>query len=59
MIINIEKLREDMKRECYAAYIGGGFGGALIESFDIEKASSDKLVAMAQQKGIDLYKYEI
>lgn len=59
MVIDIEKLREDVKKECYAAYFGGGFGGALVESFDIESASPDKLVVMAQRKGIDLHKYEI
>lgn len=34
MEIDIEKLREDMKQQCYAAFFVGGFGGALNESFD-------------------------
>lgn len=29
MIIDVNELREDMKRDCYGAYFGGGFGGAL------------------------------
>ena len=59
MKINIEKLREDMKQESYGAYFCGGFGGALLESFDVEQASPEKLVEMAQRKmGIDLSDYE-
>ncbi len=58
MKIDIEKLREDMKQECYGAYFGGGFGAALMESFDVEKASPEKLIEMAKNKrGIDLDNY--
>ena len=59
MTIDIEKLREDLKQECYGAFFGGGFGGALMESFDVEKASPEKLVEMAKENGLDLRKYEI
>ena len=59
MTIDIEKLREDLKQECYGEFFGGGFGGALMESFDVEKASPEKLVKMAQENGLDLRKYEI
>ena len=55
--IDIEKLREDMKDDCLGAYFGGGFGAALIESFDVEKASPEELVKMAQNNGIDLRRY--
>lgn len=55
--IDIEKLREDMKDDCLGAYFCGGFGAALIESFDVEKASHEELVKMAQNKGIDLRRY--
>ena len=59
MKINIEKLREDMKQDCYGVYFGGGFGGALVESFDVEKASPEKLVEMTKNKrGINLSDYE-
>ena len=47
MTIVIEKLREDLKEECLGAFYGGGFGGALMESFDIENASPEELVEMA------------
>ena len=59
MTIDIEKLREDLKQEYYGAFFGGGCGGALIESFDVEKAPPEKLIKTAQENGIDLRKYEI
>lgn len=59
MVIDIDKLRADMKQESYGAYFGGGFGGAMMLSFDIENASPDKLIEMAQQQGIDFGKYKI
>lgn len=57
--LDVEKLREDMKSDCLGAYFGGGFGAALIESFDVDKASPEDLVSMAQNKGIDLRKYKV
>ena len=55
--IDIEELRKDLIEDCYGAYYGGGFGGALIESFELEKARPDKLIEIAQRRGIDLRKY--
>ncbi len=57
MTIDIDKLREDLKKESYGAFFGGGFGGALMEAFDIETASPEKIVEMAQEQGVDLRKY--
>ena len=57
MIVNIEKLRYELKQDCYGAYFGGGFGGALMESFDIENASPQELIEIARDKGIDLNEY--
>ncbi len=59
MTIDIEKLREDLKEECYGAYFGGGFGAALMESFDIEEASPEEIIRIARENGIDLRKYSI
>lgn len=59
MSIDIEKLRKTLKQECYGAFFGGGFGGALVESFDLEKASPEELVEIAERKDIDLSEYEI
>lgn len=48
-----------MKEECLGAFYGGGFGGALMESFDIENASPEELVDMARENGIDLRRYKV
>ena len=58
MTIDIDRLREDFKEECYGAYFGGGFGGALIESLDIERASPEELIKLAREKGLDLSRYQ-
>lgn len=57
MVIDIEKLREDMKEDCYGAYFAGGFGAALVESFDVDRASPEELIKMVEKKGIDLRRY--
>ena len=59
MIIDVDALREDMKQECYGAFFGGGFGGAMSSSFEIESASEDELIDLALRQGVDLEKYEI
>ena len=48
-----------MRDECLGAYFGGGFGAALIESFDVDRATPEKLVEMAQNQEIDLRKYQV
>lgn len=57
MGIDVERLREDMKKDSLGAFFGGGFGGALVEEGDIERAKPDELVRMAENKGIDLDSY--
>ena len=57
--IDIERLREDLRSDDLGAYLGGGFGGALMESFDIERAAPEELVQIAQDKGIDLRRYVV
>lgn len=57
--IDVDRLRDDMRDECLGAYFGGGFGAALIESFDVDRATPEKLVEMAQNQGIDLQKYQV
>ena len=56
---DIERLREDIKSECYGAFFGGGFGAALIESFDVDSASDEELKQMARDKEIDLSRYSL
>ncbi len=59
MIIDVDKLRDDMLQEDLGAFFGGGFGGALMEAVDVERASDEELVEMAQRQGIDLRRYEV
>ena len=51
--IDIDRLRNDMRDEYLGAYFGGGFGTALIESFDVERATPEKLIEMAQKQKIE------
>ncbi len=37
---------------------GGGFDGALVESFDLERASPEELIELALEKGLDLSRYQ-
>ena len=57
--IDIERLREDLRSEDLGAYWGGGFGGALMETFDLDRATPEELVQIAQDKGIDLRRYVV
>ncbi|MCR5034078.1 MAG: hypothetical protein K6B42_01495 [Clostridia bacterium] len=59
MIIDVDKLRDDMLQEDLGAFFGGGFGGALMEAVDVERASDEELVEIAQRQGIDLRRYEV
>ena len=55
--IDVDKLRNDLLQDCYGGYFAGGFGGSLVEATDIEKASPQELIKIAENKGIDLTKY--
>ena len=55
--INIELLKEDLKSDCYGAFWGGGFGGALIEARDIDRLSPEQIIELAIKKGMDLKQY--
>ena len=57
--IDGDRLRDDMRDECLGAYFGGGFGAALIESFDVDRATPEQLVEMAQNQGVNLRDYQI
>ena len=59
MIIDVDALRHDLENDSYGAFFGGGYGGALFEAIDIARASDEEVVRIAQQKGIDLSRYEI
>jgi len=59
VIIDIERLRDDLRDEDLGAYFGGGFGGALMEAFDVDRATPEELVQIAQERGIDLRRYVV
>ena len=50
MIIDLDALRNDLIKDGYGAFFGGGFGGALIEAGDISQASDEEVVRVAQEK---------
>ncbi len=57
--IDVDQLRNDMRDECMGAAFGGGFGGAFVEAMDIDRATDEQVVEMAQSKGINLFKYQV
>ena len=57
--IDVNKLRGDMRDASLGAYFGGGYGAALAGSVDVDRATPEKLVEMAQKEGMDLTKYRI
>ncbi len=59
MMIDVEQLREDLLQNCYGGFFGGGFGAALIEAAEVEKATLEELVELAQRQGINLSRYSI
>lgn len=58
MLFDIDGLREDLEDDCYGAFFGGGYGGAMIEAMEIEDASDEEVLRIAREKGIDLSRYE-
>lgn len=59
IVINVDKLRRDLSDDSLGAFFGGGFGGALIEAIDIERASDEQIVEIARKRGIDFRKYQV
>jgi hypothetical protein len=59
IIIDVDKLRYDMLQQCYGAFFGGGYGGAIVKSSDIKRASAEELVNMALKQGVDIRKYAV
>ena len=57
-MIDYDSLREDLKEESLGAFFVGGFGGAMAEASDIDKASNEELIKMAKRQGIDISRYD-
>lgn len=59
MIIDMDSLKQDLKNELLGAFYGGGLGGALIESFQIDKMEDEKIIELALRYGLKLENYQI
>ncbi|WP_022761925.1 hypothetical protein [Butyrivibrio sp. AD3002] len=57
--IDIERLRKDIEGEAISAFYAGGYGAALVESFDIKHASANELIDAAKKMGISIERYRI
>lgn len=59
MIIDIESLKEDLKKELIDAHFGTGFGAPLIESFQLDRITDEQIVELALKYGLRLENYQI
>lgn len=59
MTINLNALWEALERECCGAFYGGRFGGAMVQATEVKKASPEDLIALAEEMGLDLSRFEI
>ena len=57
-MIDYEALREDLKQELYGAAFGGGSGGTLMETGEVDNTSPEELLQMARNNGTDPEDYE-
>ena len=58
MKIDIDALRSDLEEECLGAYFGGNLEGALIEIANIDSASPEELLSIAERLGLGDNKYK-
>ena len=59
MTIVLDALREALERECFGAFYGGGFCGAMLQATEVNETSPEKLIALAEEMGLDLSRFEI
>jgi hypothetical protein len=57
--IDVDALREALRSDCMGAAFAGGFGGALMEADDVDRATPEQLVSMARRKRIDLRRFQV
>ena len=55
--IDLNTLRNDLKEEATVAFLAGGFGAAMIDSVEIERASPAELLKIAEKMGVSLNRY--
>ena len=58
MTIDLDALREALERDCCDTFYGG-FGGAMVQATEVKETSPEKLIALAEEMGLDLSRFEI
>ncbi len=54
---DVNRLRKDMQDD-YGTAMMNGFPAAMIDLSKVERASDEELLRMAQERGVDLGRYE-
>ena len=57
--IDINKLKKDLKDYYESAYFTLGYGAALMDSFDLDNLSDEKIINKAVKNGVVLENYII
>jgi len=57
--IDFERLRKDLKEYYEGAFFAGGHGAALFDISDIENASYEQLLVIADKLNFNIFDYEI
>ena len=57
-MIDFVRLRQDLAEDRYAGFFAG-MPAMIMEAWEIEDASEDELLNMAEAEGIDLSEYEL
>ena len=52
-------MRDYLEDELFGAAFGGGFGGALMETEDLDDLSDEELLDLARSNGFDPEDYEL
>jgi hypothetical protein len=59
MLIDVDKLEADLKKEYMGAFFGGGYGAAIVEMSSLNSAPPEKIVETAIKMRLDLRKYQV
>ena len=59
MEIDYDRLRSDLINYYHGAYFVGGFGAAMMDAMDVERASDEELVELALRNGFKIEDYII
>lgn len=57
MLINTDRLREDLEEDSYAGAFAG-MTAMIVDAWDVQDASPEEVVQMAIDRGFDLEEYE-